>query len=96
MADAKRCKVVILHFNPLYFPSVQLISQQGYRVRVWVRPRSHSRETHDDGHVSIYGDGKNAVNQSHSKLRSVKQRKNSIYPVVVDLVTVTSLQFALI
>ena len=43
--------------------------------------------------VTFTATAKNTVNQSHSKLRSVEQRKNVVYPVVVDLrfVTVSAL-----
>ena len=34
--------------------------------------------------VTFTAMAKNAVNRSHSNLRSVEQRKNEVYPVVVD------------
>ena len=48
-----------------------------------LRPGSHYGENHDDGDGNVYGDGKK---RSESvTLSSVEQRKNGVYPVVVDL-----------
>ena len=48
---------------------VQLFNCFGYIVREAIlRPGSHYGENHDDGDGNVYGDGKNAVNRSHTKL----------------------------
>ena len=48
-------------------------------------PRSHYVRNDGGGDSNVYGDGKNVVNRSHSKLRSVTQEENGVYRVVVDL-----------
>ena len=49
-----------------------------------LRPGSHYSENHDDGDGNVYGNGKNAVNWSHSNFVQLTKKKD-IYPVVVDL-----------